>query len=181
MAATDGSLGVNDSGMAGHVLADLVRAAVGRAAAGSWQISEGDFWTRVIPDGYEFQQQGWKLHVSATPLSASIVLARCASVLLASGCAFKFARDLQRVRDLVDPHCARETGGKFITVYPVDDDQFRAVAIQLDEVTANLQGPRILSDRQLAPGSLVHYRYGVAAAEPVLTNDGTFESASPAR
>ena len=175
MAASDSSLAVNDSGMDGHVLADLLRAAVGRAA-GSWQVSDGDFWTQVIPDGYQFQQQGWKLHVSATPLSAPVVLARCASVLLASGCAFKFARDLERARDLVDARCARESGGKFITAYPVDDDQFRAVAVRLDEVTANLQGPRILSDRQLAPGSLVHYRYGVAAAEPVLTNDGTFES-----
>jgi serine/threonine protein kinase len=159
-----------------QVLADLLRAALTRVPGAGWEYSEEDFWTRVTPNGYRFQQQGWKLHVSATPLSAPVTLARCASVLFVQGCAFKFARDLERVQELVDPLCPRGSGGKFITAYPADDDEFRAVAAALDAATAGLRGPRILSDRPLAPDSVVHYRYGVAAAKPVLTNDGSFES-----
>ncbi|MGD0244731.1 MAG: class IV lanthionine synthetase LanL [Streptosporangiaceae bacterium] len=159
-----------------QLLSDVLRAALTRTDGGKWQVSTDDFWTRVTPDGYSFQEQGWKLHVSATPLSAPLVLGRCARVLLASRCAFKFARDLSHVRALVDARCPRGNGGKFITVYPADDDQFRAVAATLDEITQDLHGPRILSDRQFAPGSVVHYRYGIAAAQPVLTNDGSFES-----
>lgn len=158
------------------LLSDLLQAALMRTGNGSWQVRTDGFWTRVTPDDYSFQEQGWKLHVSATPLSAPVVLGRCAKVLLSSGCAFKFARDLSHVRALVDARCPRGNGGKFITVYPADDDQFRAVATRLDAVTQDLHGPKILSDRQFAPGSVVHYRYGVAAAQPVLTNDGSFES-----
>ncbi len=158
------------------LLSDLLHAALARTGNGSWQVRTDDFWMRVTPDGYCFQPQGWKLHVSATPLSAPFVLARCAKILLSSGCAFKFARDLSHVQALVDVHCPRGNGGKFITAYPADDDQLRRVAAELDEATRDLHGPKILSDRQLRPGSLVHYRYGVASAEPVLTNDGSFES-----
>jgi serine/threonine protein kinase len=158
------------------LLSDLMQATLARIGNESWRVSTDGFWSRVTPEGYRFQQQGWKLHVSATPLSAPVVLARCATVLIRNDCAFKFARDLAHVHALVDVHCPRGSGGKFITAYPTDDDQLRQVAAELDEATQDLHGPQILSDRQLRPRSLVHYRYGVAAAEPVLTNDGAFES-----
>src|SRR5690349_2285525 len=41
---------------------------------------------------------------------------------------------------------------------------------------AGLAGPRILSDRTLRPGSLVHYRYGGFAAPSVFSDQGVFES-----
>src|ERR1700733_6569667 len=97
----------NISGKDEHMLFDLLRAAVARSPDGNWQFNEGEFWTRVTPEGHVFQQQGWKLHVSATPLSAPVVLARCAEILIARGCAFKFARDVEHVHLLVDVHCAR--------------------------------------------------------------------------
>jgi tRNA A-37 threonylcarbamoyl transferase component Bud32 len=158
------------------ILLDLMNAALARTADGKWQLDAGDFWCRVIPDGYSFRPQGWKIHVSATPLSAPFVLARCASVLLRHRCAFKFAADLSNTQALVDRDCPRGSGGKFITAYPACDDQFRLLTAELDRATADLHGPKILSDRQLRLGSLVHYRYGAYDAESVLTNDGTFVS-----
>jgi serine/threonine protein kinase len=95
-------------------------------------------------------------------------------VLVSSGCAFKFAAGLAHVHTLVERTYSRAGGGKFITVYPASEDQFRQIATDLDEATLGLHGPKILSDRPLKPGSLVHYRYGVTGAEPVLTNDGIF-------
>jgi serine/threonine protein kinase len=114
--------------------------------------------------------------VAATPLSAPIVLARVAEVLVQERCAFKFGTDIARVAQLAGPWYDRGGSGKFITVYPGDDDQFRVVAERLHQVTFGLAGPSILSDRQLHPGSLVHYRYGVFMGEPVFTDDGEFES-----
>jgi hypothetical protein len=169
---TASALGEMDQPM----LLDLMQATLARNGGENWHIRTDDFWTRITPTGYCFQAQGWKIHVSATPLSAPIVLARCAMVLVRSGCAFKFASDLSHVRKLVDAHCPRGNGGKFMTAYPADDDQFRRIAAELDDATQDLHGPKILSDRQLRPGSLVHYRYGVADARPVLTNDGSFVS-----
>src|ERR1700722_16482261 len=176
MSAEENYAAANAAEIDDFVLGDLLRAALARIPDGSPRVSEDKFWTTVTPEGYGFQEQGWKLHVSATPLSAPVVLARCAGILLASGCAFKFARDLKHVDALVDAHCPRGNSGKFITAYPVDDEMLRRVAVRLHGATVDLRGPRILSDRQLVPGSLVHYRYGVATGTPVLTNDGSFES-----
>jgi class IV lanthipeptide synthase len=158
------------------ILLDLINASLARNGCDGWLLEAGDFWCRVTPAGYSFRAQGWKIHVSATPLSAPVVLTRCATVLIRNGCAFKFAGDLAKVHALVERTYSRGGGGKFITAYPADDEQFRQIAAELDEVTLGLHGPKILSDRQLRPGSLVHYRYGVGGGRPVLTNDGIFAS-----
>ena len=83
MSAEENHAAANVAEIDDYVLADLLRAALARTQGGSPQVSEDQFWTRVAPDGYGFQEQGWKLHVSATPLSAPVVLARCAGILLA--------------------------------------------------------------------------------------------------
>jgi hypothetical protein len=158
------------------ILRDLMKATLARNGCDDWLLEPGDFWCRATPANHSFRPQAWKIHVSATPLSAPVVLARCATVLVRRGCAFKFAGDLAKVHALVERTYARGGGGKFITAYPDDDEQFRQIAAELDEVTLGLHGPKILSDRQLRPGSLVHYRYGVGGARPVLTNDGNFAS-----
>ncbi len=53
--------------------------------ATGWTLREDANWCYVVPSGYEFRRQGWKLHVSATPLSALLVLSRCATVLIGAG------------------------------------------------------------------------------------------------
>lgn len=158
------------------ILFDLLTATLARIGAGNWHVHPDGSWCRATPPDYSFAKQGWKIHVSATPLSAPIVLARCIVVLGRHECAFKFARDLSHVRALVGVHYPRGSAGKFLTAYPAGNEQFRQLTAVLDEATRDLHGPRILSDRQLEPGSLVYYRYGVTAAEPLLTDDGTFVS-----
>ncbi|OAR22607.1 hypothetical protein A8W25_23625 [Streptomyces sp. ERV7] len=116
--------------------------------------------------------QGWKLHISATPLSAPLVLARSADVLIRNGCAFKFAGTVARVGELVSHRFDRAGGGKFLTIYPDGDDDLLTLAEQLHEVTEGLPGPGILSDRPCFPGSLVHYRFGAFGGVRVLDNDG---------
>jgi hypothetical protein len=159
------------------VLLDVVRGVLGRCGGQRWVVRAEDSWCMVTPPSWSASRpHGWKLHVSATPLSAPLVLARAAEVLARQGCAFKFGTDIARVLDLVNPWYDRGGAGKFMTVYPRDDVQFRALAAELDAVTADLAGPVILSDRPVRPGSLVHYRYGEFTADEVFTADGTFES-----
>ncbi|GAA3243187.1 class III lanthionine synthetase LanKC [Dactylosporangium siamense] len=137
-----------------------------------WTLTTGAGWCHAGPTGYPFQRQGWKLHVSATPLSALLVLSRCARVLVGHGHAFKFAPDLSRLLDLLDRESDRGSAGKFITVYPTRDADIAGLAGALHRETAGLPGPQILSDRQYRPGSLVHLRYGVHTEHPTLTDDG---------
>lgn len=140
-----------------------------------WRVREDDRWCQVTPAGYPRRIQGWKVHLSATWLSAPIVLHRAAQVLVEHGCAFKFAADMDRVWGLTQKNAERQQAGKFLTAYPRDDDHLRVLAPLLDKATAGLPGPAILSDHPLRPGSLVHYRFGAYHGVAVLTNDATYE------
>lgn len=141
-----------------------------------WLVRDDDFWCQVSPRSYPQRVQGWKLHVSATWLSAPMVLYHAARILIAHGCAFKFASTINHVRQLTNKNSDRAQAGKFITAYPRDDDHLRALVPLLDEATAGMPGPAILSDRPYRPGSLVHYRYGAFTGMPVLTNEGSLEA-----
>lgn len=144
--------------------------------AARWQVQEDQHWCHVKPRDYPNRIQGWKLHISATWLAAPMVLHQAAQVLIAHGCAFKFAGTMDRVLELTDKRADRAQAGKFITAYPRDDDHLRQLAPLLDQATVQLPGPAILSDRPYREGSLVHYRYGAFAGVPVLTNDGSMEA-----
>ncbi|WP_406192271.1 class IV lanthionine synthetase LanL [Kitasatospora sp. NBC_01560] len=159
----------------GLPLRTVVRAVLAGLGADDWSVQESGVWCRVEPAGRADRVQGWKLHVSATRLSAPEVLLRAAEVLVRGGCAFKCARDLALVEEMTSHRYDRAQCGKVITAYPRDDEHFRRLARELDAATAGLPGPAVLSDRPYRPGSLVHYRYGAFLGVPTLTNDGTHE------
>jgi hypothetical protein len=143
------------------------------AAAGrcEWRVSRRDAWTYVTPD-VPSRDQGWKLHVSATLGSAQEVLRRAVPLLIEAGTPFKVASTAADLASLNSNHCPRPSSGKFITVYPRNDDQAVALMASLDRVTEGLPGPVILSDRPYRPGGLVHYRYGAFRGRTYISNDG---------
>ncbi|MET7637196.1 class IV lanthionine synthetase LanL [Streptomyces sp. NPDC005438] len=157
------------------LLPDVVRGVLQRRGETDWSVRQGDFWCSVSPGEGSRREQGWKLHVAATPLSATLVLAAAARVLVAERATFKFAGTLDRVRSLTNARVRRGGGGKFLTVYPDDDQHFLRLAERLHQETEGLPGPGILSDRRYRPNSLVHYRYGAFLGVPTLTRDGTVE------
>jgi len=145
---------------------------------GEWYLRPGELFCTVIPGNaarpgeYQTPEQGWKLHISATPVSARPILDRVMPVLFRHRVAFKFAGTTESVQWLGGRECDRAAAGKFITVYPADDAQFTALAAELHDATAGLPGPRILSDRPYRPGGVVHYRYGGFGGRAELDNDG---------
>ena len=116
--------------------------------------SQQSFGTGPWPD------QGWKLHVSATALSAVEVLEAALDVLLADGARFKVLNSIKLLNALNSGLFGISQIGKFVTIYPSDDSQAVRLAVDLDAVTRGRRGPRVPTDRALRPGSLVHYRYG---------------------
>jgi hypothetical protein len=106
------------------------------------------------------REQGWKLHISATIASAMPVLERVLPILIMEEALFKVAATLRVLSDLNEGLAGLSQVGKFITVYPRDDEQALRMAIDLDKATAGMPGPRVPSDLPLRPESLVHYRYG---------------------
>ncbi|RFS82834.1 hypothetical protein D0T12_25780 [Actinomadura spongiicola] len=152
----------------------LDRALAAGSGPARWTTVRSAMWCHVTPNGGHCPAQGWKLHVSATPASAEDVLARSLEVLLAADSTFKFAATHDHVAALNARNTSRGHSGKFLTVYPVSDDEAVRLAAELDAATTGLPGPRILSDRPYAPGSLVHYRYGAFVEERRITNDGFY-------
>jgi serine/threonine protein kinase len=150
---------------------DQVRSLVGNAVD-EWTIGRGEFWCRVQPRHISLPEQGWKLHLSATPTSAVRILERAVPVLLRQRTAFKFAATAKSVQWLIGRECGRAEFGKFLTVYPNDDTQLGPLAEALHRATEGLVGPRILSDRPYRPESVVHYRYGGFGDHSELDNDG---------
>lgn len=155
----------------GGVLDNALRAA---DQAHRWEVTTGDFWCNVNPTDGIRRPQGWKLHLSATPASAEMVLTRSLPALLEGHSAFKFARSTAHVALLNGRNIPRGHSGKFITVYPESDQEAVRLAEALHQATAGLPGPRVLSDRPYAPESLVHYRYGAFVEERRLGNDGLY-------
>ncbi|WP_457033058.1 class III lanthionine synthetase LanKC [Kitasatospora sp. P5_F3] len=147
--------------------------AVFRAAAGDgWQTSRRGTWFMAAPPGVTTPRQGWKLHVTALEGESTEILRLALPVLCASKVPFKFQ---------IDPHSAdrgsgkgfsRTASGKFVTVYPVDEDQFRAVGAELAAALEGRTGPYVLTDRRWPGSKAVYYRYGGFAAIKQLRPDG---------
>jgi len=123
--------------------------------------AKDSFWrfSRMITE--QEPVQGWKLHISATVLSAITVLNSVSNFLCTNDILYKAPSSLLELKKL---NCGLFYGfsqvGKFITVYPRTTEEAVDTAFALEELTKGLQGPRVPYDRQLRHGSIVHYRYG---------------------
>ncbi|HEY0537351.1 MAG TPA: class IV lanthionine synthetase LanL [Actinoallomurus sp.] len=152
---------------------EIVRAGLPRVG---WRIQRAGVWTHVAPRDAVLPDQGWKVHLSAVPSSAALVLERATPLLAEAGCSFKFAASPAEVARLTGRHADRGSAGKFLTVYPPDDSVLPDLVRALDDATAGLDGPRILSDRPCRPGSLVHFRYGGFVRRLRLAANGVYEA-----
>jgi tRNA A-37 threonylcarbamoyl transferase component Bud32 len=142
-----------------------------------WRIeepfSQGDLlWISISHRQAARRQQGWKIHISAAVPSAESILYSALPILLSEPTHFKVAASLRCLADLNEGRAGLSQVGKFITVYPFDDEQCVRLAMKLDEATRGLRGPAIPSDRALRPGSLVHYRYGSFVEQFITDHEG---------
>ena len=106
-------------------------------------------------------EQGWKLHVSASILSANKTFSRVAPYLKQRDVLFKAPCSLEELEKLnAGLFYGYSQVGKFITVYPRSDSEAVSLASQLDLLTRHLPAPVVPFDSQFGPGSNVFYRYG---------------------
>ena len=178
----DGAVAAAQDRSEGSLFTVIVDACSGESArAAGWQIEPGADATRtfirVRNDHAEIPEQGWKLHVSAEPMSAEAVLRRALPVLLAEDAGFKVVSSVPQLGMLNNGGDGLSQVGKFITVYPKNDAQAVRLAVALDEATRGLRGPVVPSDHPLSPGSLVHYRYGSFGARLVQAPSGGVQPA----
>lgn len=125
-----------------------------------WRIYPSHFWTQVSGPRPLNKIQGWKIHISATPSSAKTILEKVASICWDEQSEFKFASDSYVHNLLISKIIGRQSGGKFITIYPIDDNVFDRLLERLYDCLKQHEGPYILSDRQYKDSKTVFYRYG---------------------
>jgi len=129
------------------------------APADGWQVTGNRDWTSLTPPDAELPAQGWKVHVSTVPDDASEALARTWDYCVGRGVPFKFLRSRDVLVQRSSKYGDRSASGKFITLYPRDEDELASVLDELGERLDGLRGPYILSDLRWGAGPL-YVRYG---------------------
>lgn len=134
-----------------------------------WLVRHDKVWYHVSPPATALPRQGFKIHLAATSLSGEALLARTLPVLVASHASFKVVVD-PFILDLMNSkNFPRGSSGKFITIYPTDDENCKALLESLYGATTSLRGPFILSDRLYRDSRVVFYRYGGFRPQQKLT------------
>lgn len=126
----------------------------------SWTLGRKGSWINALPAGARLPLQGWKIHLSARLADADGVLDAVLGVLVPRRVPFKFLLDRDVLRMTNSKSWSRGGSGKFVTVYPKDEAEFRALLEALHAATERFQGPYILSDRRYAKSRVVFYRFG---------------------
>ncbi|MBL8150361.1 MAG: protein kinase [Blastocatellia bacterium] len=123
-------------------------------------------------------EQGWKIHVSATLLTANTVLEKVAPLLKNRAVLFKTPYSLEELDKINSGvHYGYSQVGKFITVYPRSDEEALFLASELHNLTSGIAAPTIPFDTQLQPESCVYYRYGAFGDLEIKNPDGSVTSA----
>ncbi|GAA1664175.1 class III lanthionine synthetase LanKC [Fodinicola feengrottensis] len=142
---------------------------------GGWPLRRHGYWMIAEPPDTPMPDQGWKLHVSATSGTGADTLRLALPVLRDAGVRFKFLMDPAALMEANGKSYGRGSSGKFIAVYPADEQQFHAVAEDLTKALAGFEGPYILSDRRYPGSRVVFYRYGGFKSLPKLRPTGLRE------
>jgi serine/threonine protein kinase len=146
-----------------------------RFAGDQWSFfseAEESVWLSFCKQGVLLPDQGWKLHLSADLTSAELLLQRVLPLLLQQTTSFKLISSLAYLQQLNTGLLGENQIGKFLTIYPANDKEAVALAVELDLKTRGFSGPQIPSDRPLRPDSLIFYRYGgfsskISVQEPI--------------
>jgi class IV lanthipeptide synthase len=105
--------------------------------------------------------QGWKIHVSATVLSACDTFRSVAPYLRKRDILFKATKSLAELHKLnAGIFYGFSQVGKFITIYPKSPASAVAMAKDLHALTAGQPAPMVPYDNPLRRNSCVYYRYG---------------------
>ena len=132
---------------------------VNRVLPPGWRTSRTDDWAMFAPEGIQMPSQGWKIHASACLDNAEQILEPIWAYCIREGIAFKFIRSRQLLFLRNMKYADRGYSGKFVTIFPVDEEQLQRILEDLAPVLAGHESPYILSDLRWGDGPL-YVRYG---------------------
>lgn len=123
------------------------------SASSIWRYSR-----EALPDDPE---QGWKLHIPATVLTANRVLQRVAPFLAGRGVLYKAPSSLDELDKLNSGiFYGYSQVGKFITVYSRTNEEAVSLARGLHRLTRRMPAPTVPFDLKYRPDGCIYYRFG---------------------
>ncbi|MFE7528481.1 class III lanthionine synthetase LanKC [Kitasatospora sp. NPDC057542] len=138
-----------------------------------WRRIEEGVWEFLVPaDAGKLPEQGWKIHVSATPEAAERTIESAWEVCRRLRLPWKFLRSRHIVTAMNTKYAHRASSGKTVTVYPRTEGELREALEELDKVLRGRPGPYVLSDHRWNEGP-VSVRYGAFALMWCELADGT--------
>ncbi|MGC7096562.1 lanthionine synthetase LanC family protein [Amycolatopsis lurida] len=133
---------------------------LGEIAAGRRITVRGN-WAGVRGSG-TIPAQGWKIHVSARPVTLGQTLELALPILLAADCEFRVVRSAGVLRELNagDP----ATTGHALIVHAADEVAVR-LAAELAAALTGLAAPEVTGARRFRQDAPVYYRFGAFAPQ----------------
>lgn len=130
-----------------------------------WKFHRNNYWFGVeISDNGNGKRsipfQGWKIHISSSVSNAADILKAVVPILVKDRVVFKFSLDQRILKLMNSKRFGRQGAGKFITIYPFDDEYFKILIEKLHQATKSFEGSYILSDKRYKDSKVVFYRYG---------------------
>ncbi|MGW0869571.1 class III lanthionine synthetase LanKC [Streptomyces sp. NPDC002740] len=116
--------------------------------------------------------QGWKIHASATRANAERIAAVVWDYCVPRRVPFKFVPGPHLLHLRNTKYAGRDTSGKFVTVYPSDEERLHTVLRELGALLEGFEGPYILTDLRWSDGPL-YVRYGAFARSYVVDDRGS--------
>lgn len=142
-----------------------------------WRAARIGDWLTLTPAGPDGAPspgpaQGWKIHVSATLANAEKIARIVWDYCVPRAVPFKFVPGPQLLHLRNAKYAGRDASGKFVTVYPADEEQLHLVLRELGRLLEGFEGPYILTDLRWDEGPL-YVRYGAFARLFVVDERGS--------
>lgn len=116
------------------------------------------FWDPIIRI---FPPHGWKIHISCFHDNFTEILKIVSNYCFNSNISFKFINNIDTLKLILSKNSNREESGKFITIYPFNETEFKKIIRELYPLLKDHHGPYILSDKRYLNSKVIYYRYGI--------------------
>lgn len=125
-----------------------------------FMVSESSIYTNIINKNIVLPVQGWKIHISSNIFNAEEILKIVSSLFEKFNFSFKFIKSEYFLLLTTEKFYPREQAGKFVTIYPNDEVEFRKIIASLYDSLRDFDGPFVLTDKRYKDCKVLYYRYG---------------------
>lgn len=122
------------------------------------------------------KRQGWKIHISCIVENYLEIINIVGNYLLINKISFKYIDKINSLYYLLSGDAPYGQAGKFITIYPKSDKQFKKIIGDLYPKLNRFDGVYIISDKQFKD-SIIYYRFGLFENDGIpylIDNEGHF-------